>query len=218
MGTCTQRHLLNKIASRSCILAVECILELHHPGRPRHSTEAAAAHHQPAKPSVQRPHAPPPLLLHHPPQIQHPPARHSAHTKRRNLRSNALHTNEAARNTNMRRTSAERQQRGPSHRHAAAGVQSFKQIGQGPASRVSAGIGPEGVGGHAAAGGERAETRTRRLLLLLMQHTYDALKREGGGPCVACGAQRAAADTRNESEAPQRNAGRKACVMIDLVM
>ena len=94
------------------------------------------------------------------------------------------------------RTSAERQQRGPSHRHAAAGVRSVQLILQGPAHSISAGIGPEGVGGHAAAGGEKAETRTRRLLLLLMQHAHDALKREGGGPCVACGAQRAAADTQ----------------------
>ncbi len=166
------------------------ILELHHPGRPRHSPEAAAAHHQPAKPSVQRPHAPPPLLIHPPPQIQHPPARHSAHTIRSNLHSNALHANKAARNANMSGTSAERQQRG--HRHAAAGVQSFKPSLQGPAHSISAGIGPEGGGGHAAAGGEKAETHTRRLLLLLIQVALDALKREGGLPCVPCGAQRAA--------------------------
>jgi hypothetical protein len=79
----------------------------------------------------------------------------------------------------MSRTIGERQQRGPSYRRAAAAVQSDQQSGQRPVSRDSAGIGPEGIGGHAAAGGEKAETQTRRLPLLLKQHAYDALKREG---------------------------------------
>ncbi len=54
--------------------------------------------------------------------------------------------------------------------------------------------------------------QTRRLLLLLMQHACDALKRKGGRLCVLCGAQRAATDTRNESEAQhrKRNAERSA--------
>ena len=167
------------------VIAVQCIHNVHHPSRPRDNTEAAAAHNQPAKPSVQRPHAPPPLLIHPPPQIHHPPARHSAHTIRRNLCSKALHANEAARNASMSVTSAERQQRGPSHRHAAAGVQSAQTSLQGPTHSISAGIGPEGGGGHGAAGGEKAETKTRRLLLLLMQHGHGALKREGGRAAVS---------------------------------
>ena len=44
---------------------------VHHPSSPRHSPEAAAAHHQPAEPSVQPPHAPPVLLLHAPPPVKH---------------------------------------------------------------------------------------------------------------------------------------------------
>jgi hypothetical protein len=126
----------------------------------------------------------PSILIHPPPQIQHPPARHSAHTIRRNLSSNALQANEAARNANMSRTSAERQQRGPSHRHAAAGIHSIQQDGKGLVSRVSAGIGPKGVGGHGAAdawaGGEKAETlsqtRPRRCLpLLMIEHAHESL-------------------------------------------
>jgi hypothetical protein len=82
----------------------------------------------------------------------------------------------------MSRTSADQQQRGPTHRHAAAGVQSVQLSLQGPTHSISAGIGPEGGGGHGAAGGEKAETKTRRLLLLLMLHGHGALKREGGRP------------------------------------
>jgi hypothetical protein len=60
--------------------------------------------------------------------------RHSSHAKHRNLRSNALQANRAARNADMGRTSAERQQRGPSHRRATADVQRVQKSGQGPHS------------------------------------------------------------------------------------
>ena len=177
------RIALNKIASRKCIGGVDLILELHHPGRPRHSTEAAAAHHQPAKPSVQRPHAPPPLLIHPPPQIQHPPARHSAHTIRRNLRSNALHA-EAARNAKHERDK---------RRAAAAGaVSPSRRSWRAKLQAQWAGACFSHSCRHrtrrcrcwrtwgCSAGGEKAETRTRRLRLVLMQDAHAALKRGVG--------------------------------------
>ena len=139
LGKRSQRIPLNLIASSECIIAAEQILEIHYPCSPRDNAEAAAAHHQPAEPSVQRPQALPSILIHPPPQIQHPPARPSAHTKRRNLLSKALQGERAAAQNGS-------SCRGTSYRHAAAGAQSFKPNGQGPVSRIPAGIGPEGVG------------------------------------------------------------------------
>jgi hypothetical protein len=59
----------------------------HHLRRPRHCPDAAAARHERGEPSVKPPHAPPVLLLHSPPPVQHNSARHSAHAEEGNLRS-----------------------------------------------------------------------------------------------------------------------------------
>ena len=127
-------------------MCLEQIDEMHHQCSPCHSSDAAAARHQSAEPSVQPPHAPTIYLLHASPPIKHRPARKSAHAEEGDLHSNASHIGKQHTGSST----------GWSHRHAAASVVRVPGALHRPANRIFAGVGPEGGGGHdaAAAGGK----------------------------------------------------------------
>ena len=109
-------------------ISFEAIHEIHHPRRPRHGADAAAARHERGEPSVQPPHATPALLLHAPPPVNHGAARNSAHAQQRNLRGSASHGGKQRAIGSARWID--------SHRCAAAAMGSVQQRLQGLVYRV----------------------------------------------------------------------------------